>query len=764
MTVSPYTPAFASAIPVRTLTFGQDSKKQESVQQALEAPKADPAPHRGRKNLRYALVAGLGALGFMWGPAGIAHHTANGINQLKDSVPIVQTVTNPAGDVIDHIDKANEAVRSLPATGWIEDQWLLLMKWEMLALSLAALPGVRRKSIKPNEIYADLHKQGITGEGVKVGVVDSGYRKVWHQKGNSVKFYSPDDLTKEAKPFDTVGHGTAVRNIIADGAPDADFVVVAYATPKQEKQMKKDLAALLKKAKTDPDSLTLMEVRKTFLPLIENIAKGVKHCADQGCQVVNVSLSVEQAVQMTLMTNIMTTIAEMGIKKVFTGSRKKNTPEYKQQMANYKKLTGKLVRLKEANEETETITTELKTLYQPWLDALDYAQQKGTMVHLASGNFGGHNNAKPNTIGNINLLAAWEHPTLMVVGSTDYEGNISSFSSEFNDEIHPDLAANGSGEISTRIAPPSRGMLSKVLSPTAGLQQMVSQLYQTVAYQAISESSVSTGMRSMMKYENPQGTSFAAPDSALLNVMMLAARMKSVNPGMTLDEIRDTMIAAAEQAQFSPAQLKKIRKEVVKRLEKAQKDTNQLRTEFGAAVKSIQDGASEVIIMNGSFKVARDGEDLIMSKTTGTNSKALRVAIKDADSPEEQDTLVDILDVFYFQTSKPNLPSMTGQDDFKKFSKTTVVAPSETDIQNELDAEQKRRVGSGTISSNRRKAIELALKNGGGFTKVAPASSTEEKPAEAAGTEATTSETALEATEAEKPKTAEAEPDKTDKA
>lgn len=111
-------------------------------------------------------------------------------------------------------------------------------------------------------------RMGLTGEGVRVGVLDTGV-DMSHPSLDGVDLVAWLDLVNDReKPYDDQGHGTAMASIIVGhsplrgGAPDAELVMV--------KVLDKD----------HPFSDTV-------------IADGIDFCVDQGADIISLSLGGE---------------------------------------------------------------------------------------------------------------------------------------------------------------------------------------------------------------------------------------------------------------------------------------------------------------------------------------------------------------------------------------------------------------------------------------------------------------------------------------
>lgn len=518
----------STRLPMQTSTQGTD---------ILFSAKSDPKPKRGRRNLQSAALL-LGALA---GSYYADNAVEAGRNWTEARVQQVEEGNGADSFVGKTLDKAAEVetdIRDVKFVTGAQNVYVTMVELQLLLLALTAFKGVRQKTIDPKDIYKELHDRGVTGKGLKIGVVDSGFKNNRVFNKAKVDFYEPDNFDKTAKYKDKQSHGTAVTELIRKGMPDAEFIAVSYATKEDEKEVSKIMSDLIKQAEQDPTSLKINQVREVYKPLIENLANGIKKCVDEGASVVNVSLSVEQAVKINLMFQVamqaLTVPYHFGKQQI---SGKKN-PKIDAKI----NLIEQLGRMISSDNVSDKVNDELKLLYQPWIEALDYAHSKNVPVVLASGNSGGHNNKSSDNIGQMNLLALTDHPALIIVGSTNEAGEISKFTSESNDVVLPDIAANGSGELQTDTRISNRSLWKKIVSPFGGIKKHE-------------------------KYQNPKGTSFAAPDVTLLVGAMQAVRGEQ--PELSIEELKEVLTEVAESPEFSPRQKKLIEREVRMRLGKS---------------------------------------------------------------------------------------------------------------------------------------------------------------------------------------------------
>lgn len=102
-----------------------------------------------------------------------------------------------------------------------------------------------------------LHKAGITGKGIRVGVVDTGC-DTSHPDLQGKVVAAQDFTRSRIGHYDNVGHGTFVSGEICDGAPDAQLVIA--------------------KGLSDNGSGSS-----------QSMAAAIDYCASQKCRVINIS-------------------------------------------------------------------------------------------------------------------------------------------------------------------------------------------------------------------------------------------------------------------------------------------------------------------------------------------------------------------------------------------------------------------------------------------------------------------------------------------
>lgn len=631
--------------------------------------KDNPEPKAKRTfSLRNALLALTAFSGFWYGKAVVNNLHERAQARVEQSQPAETT----SGKALDALARTDVAIRNTPVAGTLQDWYVTLLTWQSLVLGLAATGAVYKRSIRPGELHAELNRRGLTGEGIKVAVLDSGAIATGALKKDKLTVYDPNDLEKKIPPKDGnfIAHGTGVAHIIAESCPGAS--ISAFPISPNGLKISEALKKVFQEGRQDPASLTPDKIRQAYAPFIQHLANCVKKAADDGHQVINVSLNPEQALDILPTIQLgKTLLGSLGlrIRKSFAGAAQK---EKIQQELEDRKAYGKaLQQVKKDRLLTPIDDPALQDLYRPWVEALDYAHSKGVAVVVASGNSGGHTNNNPNTMGNVNPLALVDHPALITVGSTDSEETISWITSEFNGDIRPHIAANGSGELPTAYGPSAAWY--KALMPLAAL------------YKRLLDN-------------HAEGTSLAAPD-----VAALYTKMKQLDPSLTVEEAKAIMAEAASEAQFSGFHKAIIEKEFSS--EFLTVDT--VEEELSVLLENLnEDILSAAPVEQPKFQresetlgieVTTKGQDLEISLIDKKSQQSVQTTAENAFradmSPEEKtNSILSIVQLFSASQRSGNTQS-----------------PEE--IQEALDAyvaeEISRRVGHGTLANRRHAAIAL---------------------------------------------------------
>lgn len=625
----------------RSIHFGADDRPKSQDSNPKAQKNNTPKPGYGWHNLKRI---GLMATGIF---------TAFGLPSAHSQF---KHWSKQSADV-NAVAKVHQTARQNHLIRWADDTYLpLLMLIEGLLLTSSARKNSLKKAIRPRDLWANLNAKGIqekdlsgknlAGKNLKVAVIDTGYVPTGSLNPENVTYFDASTQKPIATPKDSSGHGTSVASIIADAAPEAQFIMIRHSGKAQDKDMSKRIKAFFEEGFLLPSQMNLNELRRLHRPSIESIAQGVRLGVDQGAHVINVSLSVEQAVQMGILYERILTMASLWMEKTFASSNKLNSKEFAEKQEQYAAYQKQLAALSKANELSEKIDDTLKNLYKPWLEALDYAKQKGVAVVLASGNSGGHKAPKGDLIGNINLLAAFPHPALLVVASSNEAGQISEFTSEMNDEIRPLIAANGSGELLTQNGA-RNSLLDWLISPLSGL-------------------------RKRLEGEMPQGTSFAAPDLALTYL-----KMKAVYPDLTPQEASEIFQKTALPTEFDKKHAKVIQEKAKNKLTEAFVEAHLKNVMNHPRFLSFL--AACVLYYSGSEAKAKD---LLSSIELKQQQNTLQFTYHKRLTPEEREIITRSI--------------ATTLHEFKALS--IPVEVNDEALAKEVETQLKRRVGAGRVN------------------------------------------------------------------
>lgn len=390
----------------------------------------------------------------------------------------------------------------------------------MLLVTRTPIP-LPQNSIRPSNLWGELHRRGITGKGMKVGVIDSGYRPTRRLPREKVTFYGDNDLKTPGKPKDYISHGTAVANIIADACPDARFVAFNALSLRRMFKEEMQINAFFKKAEVNPNLLSLDIVRQTiFGGYVNTLASAINKSLAEGVDVINISMGDGD------MANRALAMEARRMKRAIRKSKRWNlvtgglVRSLKRRIERQEAYRQKLMNL--MNEEMYTSYTGKESWLLPWKAALDSAHSKNVPVVMASGNDGidlRHKMVAGNN--HFDVLKSFSHPAIILVASTNEEGLVSGFTTEHKEGMNPFVAANGSGELNTEGCWPTGTMWKFPLFPVEG--PLVK-----------------------LMYSQPKGTSFAAPDFSALYVMM-----KTVKPDLTIEEAKQVIQRVVNPVHFS---------------------------------------------------------------------------------------------------------------------------------------------------------------------------------------------------------------------
>lgn len=515
-----------SPVPA-ALLFGNKTKPTETP-----SAKASPDP-KPRFRMGRLLAGGLLATGSAGGLVGLtpalnAFHQWSGdtvyarnVQELLDEVG----KTNP--EMVARIEKEKETIMGAEERAELRElreQWYgpaleklaivghsapgyafqsyleLILRIDLAGLMLASAATMRR-TITPKELWAELHQKGLQGQGLRIGVLDSGAVPTGSLKADKLEVYALDGGAID--PVDSEGHGTAVAHIIQEALPESTIVAVAAGWDNLEaiKLRKEFRQEMLKEA---TDELNRLPGRKpqdmsALLNLLamdmEKLASGLRTLVDKDVSLINVSLGVGYQKPVSLPDMAARTLTPLLLKAMKAEKLMGN--EITREMLE---LYGGTKALKAIRSDNDKTTEEsLQAIFKPWKEALDYAHEKGVWVVLAASNDGKYKNSAPDQLNHTNLLGLTDHPAILEVASARDRRNrppiLSRFSSEWNAQHSPPVADLGNQQVLTQTHSKRAGWKQLFYSPLGWLKQY-------------------------MDYKNPPGTSFSAPmTTATLGMM-----------------------------------------------------------------------------------------------------------------------------------------------------------------------------------------------------------------------------------------------------
>lgn len=630
-------------------------------------PKSDPKPKRHWQWPRIAVLA-LGLTGLTGSstiivPAVYKDVKSWFVSSNEQPVPVEGGMVEEA-DKAENTEKIDAPAKSDEEIGYLEA--MLLTYIFMNSINLVRLgrhAPLKRKSIRPSEIYAELHQRGITGKGLRITVVDSGCRPTALLPKERLTVYTSDDLTKPAKYQDSMGHGTAVASLVADACPDAQVTGISVGGVTSTMSEKKSMNAYLKNAETTGVKPTIEGLRESVLAeYLLQLSQAVEKGLADGSQVINISLGDGDAVRVNLENMIARsdrTLDHLKRKQKWLGwMSPARAKRYEAAIEAERDKREPLLILQ--NQEMTTPYDVSAPWLQPWKQALDKAHEKGVPVLVSSGNAGTQYLERLTTGDNPDALTVMEHPALLLVGSTDEAGEVSIFSEVHNGAAKPFMAANGSGELETVTAWPEFGILSTLLNPVGLIAKKIN-------------------------YTNPSGTSFSDPDAASLFLLM-----KSAHPALTIAEFKTLVQKLANPVTFS-----KYHRQAVEMSIKTQHPiTRQLVKEFAEVLKKE---------FNGQILLAEEAALLKSEKSTEASPKAqkkrprdfmlfgVKWHLSDALEPNDNQRLVNMM-----------------RDFLMRWQSEETWKPVQAEIEAQASKAYSNYVGVGTVAGKRLALVEAA--------------------------------------------------------
>lgn len=428
---------------------------------------------------------------------------------------------------------------------------IIMALTQLAPLALTSATQIFKKKLSPQDIWKPLHDQGVDGQGMIMGIVDSGLNVSPYLKKEQISVFDPREPGKEMAPNDPHGHGCAVGGILSQALPKSKIVGVSiYKQQKaQTKAFFKHYRTYLGEVIRGDKPLTRSGILGGMSAMIEDMASGVRINVDQGAQVINVSMGSDKnnvagpiflsglavAPAYAFTQALATLLPPIGGWKERKQALRTQAKQLQQSLQNWRTMTTQ-----------DTLTPEdkqqLAQIFKPWTEALDYAYAHNVPVVLAAGNSGplplsppkkkskspSDNSGPRERLALINLFGLFPNKALISVGSTNSQGVISHFTSQWKPNHTPLLAGNGNGELTT-YGKPDRSLLSKILFPLSGLLR-----------------------REML--ESPKGTSFASPDiSATIGVM------KAIQPDLSIEEIIQHLVQNTQPVKLGLIEARKVK-------------------------------------------------------------------------------------------------------------------------------------------------------------------------------------------------------------
>lgn len=693
------------------VSVGFGRKKQKTIapentgfQDLLK--QADPKPRFGWHNFRNSLVALLGFAGF-WYTEDLSKDFHHWADQRTETLRANREETLQRADrdygkmAMNTLARVDSTAHHLPVVGYLMDLYVNLISWEALTISLLGVVAARKRSVSPKELWSTLLKRGIQGQNTKVAIIDTGGKPKSSLPDAQMEVITPNN---QHTGLGFLIPGTSLVNIIAEASPESTFLIFPAITRENAKEILKKANALYNKAMENPEVFDLVEIKKLYAPVIENIAGAVKKAVDNGADVINISYNLEQTALAYLMMRMATTYVTLGalkLESLFRGTDSPQVKSRKLQQQNLKALIQKSRSLLMDQKLTRSIDDALCQLYAPLTEALDYAYAKDVPVIMGAGNFGGHTGRKADVIGNVHPLSVINHPGLIVVGSTDCNGVVNETTSEYNDQVRPFIGANGSGEI--RIDPDDpldRPWRSKFLFPLGTMclgyiRGMTFSVFHRPLWSKII--SPFNGVGPKVFLGQVKKSLFAAPD-----VTLLYLKMKQVDPSLTIEEAKALMLQACVPGSFSPKYLRKLKKEIetlkdfpVSNFAEGFIDT--VMTGAIAMMKSNKSGMTLPTDMGPlEFKSQPDG--IAVRFTSALDGEVF-----------ESRLIRESVDDKHLDHKEPIVAWMN--DLITKENQKLSELPPDRRMEKALDMELRRRVGNISLSRNRQKIVAMTEEN-----------------------------------------------------
>lgn len=533
-------------------------KTQEQKSYSKISAQPDPSPENGHNKEKTA----VGLAGMAIGGLGIWYAGKTLYNLIPTWKGSNVSPSGPGGVPESESSGWAKALYSLPGSQALPMLYVGNLSFRALCQGILNTMGAaeekERGRLDLRSVYRDVHQEGIQGQGLKVGVLDVFPDKKPFQPNQNEKL----SFKRELSDLLEIPHGTAVSNVIHSAAPKAD--IIHFPILKASKTWA-EMDRVAAEYKEKPEQLTYAALRKGLQPTIADMAIQLKAAVDKGVNAINVSLVPEQLLDSFVKLEIAESnkaLQRRCLKMAIWGEP--DLVSLETASARHRHLAALFSRKQDLDDRLNPISKDLMAIYQPWYDALEYAAKKNVLVVIASGNSG--NAPEPATLAGLSHInpLGLKQPALhnvIVVGSTNEQGELSEISSEYNNKIQPTIAANGSGQINTRGGVPGLSTRLARKNPTAPI--WVAQTY-----------------------HNGPGTSFAAPDITGLYVLAQSARRKDGKPPLSFQDFHKVLGLAAQPVAVDP--IRKISHEVSAGLQtKAERDELDLQRDKRNAVWEI---------------------------------------------------------------------------------------------------------------------------------------------------------------------------------
>jgi hypothetical protein len=461
---------------------------------------------------------------------------------------------------LDTVAKMDHKLYQKPTPRYLMDLYFDLLRWEALTISVLALLAARQRQIRPSQIWSELNKRGLTGKEQKIAVISSWGKPKDNMKKQKLTEIKPDKTWSDFRLFFP---GSPVMNLISEGAPDASFIALPALSRKDTRELLIKANEIYSKAVNNPVGFDLIEVRKLYAPIVNQISNSIDTAVKEGATQIVISFNPEQTMIGYLFARMALTYMDLGWRKVKSGFLPSQSGVAKRNndaRASRWNLIEKCKNLLKEGKHAFPIQDELVAVYAPLKEALDKAYVKNIPVIIEAGNYGGHKGNRPNAMGNMNPLCLIDHPGLIIAGSTDQQGQISDYTSEYNDAIQPTVGALGSHEVvAKRTSVFDRAWGQKLLFPLGSfffnyLRGVSFFLFNKPLWMQLMGPFGSVGTRLAL---GDKGGLYPAADLAIL-----MQKMQQIDPSLKVEEAKAILMESVSEARFSEIYQERLLKEI----------------------------------------------------------------------------------------------------------------------------------------------------------------------------------------------------------